>query len=88
MFLMGLGALLVLGGVVYTARTAIWRGSLSGPEVLTTSGSRHSGAAAARPGILGARNELAGHSPTRSRYSFVVIGSQFLGIELNRDERR
>jgi hypothetical protein len=32
MFLMGLGALLVLGGVVYTARTAIWRGSLSGPE--------------------------------------------------------
>jgi hypothetical protein len=32
MFLMGLGVLLVLGGVLYTARTAIWRGSLSGPD--------------------------------------------------------
>ena len=31
MFLMGLGALLVLGGVLYMARAAIWRGSLSGP---------------------------------------------------------
>ena len=28
---MGLGALLVLGGVLYMARSAIWRGSLSGP---------------------------------------------------------
>ena len=28
---MGLGALLVLGGVLYMARAAIWRGSLSGP---------------------------------------------------------
>jgi hypothetical protein len=32
MFLMGLGALLVLGGVLYMARTAIWRGPLSGPD--------------------------------------------------------
>jgi hypothetical protein len=32
MFLMGLGALLVFGGVLYMARTAIWRGSLSGPD--------------------------------------------------------
>ena len=32
MFLMGLGALLVLGGVLYMARSAIWRGSLSGPD--------------------------------------------------------
>ena len=31
MFLMGLGALLVLGGLLYMARAAIWRGSLSGP---------------------------------------------------------
>ena len=31
MFLMGLGALLVLGGLLYTVRTAIWRGPLSGP---------------------------------------------------------
>jgi hypothetical protein len=32
MFLMGLGALLVLGGILYMARSAIWRGPLSGPE--------------------------------------------------------
>ena len=32
MFLMGLGALLVLGGFLYMARTAIWRGPLSGPD--------------------------------------------------------
>jgi hypothetical protein len=31
MFLMELGALLVLGGILYTAWTAIWRGPLSGP---------------------------------------------------------
>jgi hypothetical protein len=30
MFLMGLGALLVLGGLMYMVRTAIWRGPLSG----------------------------------------------------------
>ncbi len=32
MFLMGLGALLVLGGFLYLARSAIWRGPLSGTE--------------------------------------------------------
>ena len=32
MFMMGLGALLVLGGFLYLARSAIWRGPLSGPE--------------------------------------------------------
>jgi hypothetical protein len=32
MFLMVLGALLVLGGILYLARTAIWRGPLSGPD--------------------------------------------------------
>jgi hypothetical protein len=32
MFLLGLGALLVLGGIPYMARSAIWRGPLSGPE--------------------------------------------------------
>jgi hypothetical protein len=32
MFLIGLRALLILGGVLYTARTAIWRGPLSGPD--------------------------------------------------------
>jgi hypothetical protein len=30
MFLMGLGAVLVAGGLLYTARSAIWRGPLSG----------------------------------------------------------
>src|SRR5260221_3190836 len=32
MFLIGLGALLVLCGILYMARTAIWRGPLSGPD--------------------------------------------------------
>lgn len=32
MFLMGLGALLVIGGILYMARTAIWRGPLSGQD--------------------------------------------------------
>jgi hypothetical protein len=32
MFLIGLGALLLLCGVLYMARTAIWRGPLSGPD--------------------------------------------------------
>jgi len=32
MFLMGLGALLAVGGILYMARSAIWRGPLSGPE--------------------------------------------------------
>jgi hypothetical protein len=31
MFLIGLGALLVLGGVLYMVRATIWRGSLSRP---------------------------------------------------------
>jgi hypothetical protein len=29
MFLIGLGALLVLGGILYMARAAIWRGPLT-----------------------------------------------------------
>ena len=32
MFLMGLGALLVLGGILYMAHTASWRGPLSGRD--------------------------------------------------------
>jgi hypothetical protein len=32
MFLMGLGALLVLGGILCMAHTAIWRGPLSGRD--------------------------------------------------------
>ena len=32
MFLVGLGALLVLGGLLYMVRAAIWRGPLSGRD--------------------------------------------------------
>jgi hypothetical protein len=32
MFLTGLGALLVLGGLLYIIRAAIWRGPLSGQD--------------------------------------------------------
>jgi len=32
MFLIGLGALLVLGGLLYITRKAIWRVALSGPD--------------------------------------------------------
>jgi len=32
LIVMGLGALLVLGGLLYMARTAIWRGPLSGRD--------------------------------------------------------
>jgi hypothetical protein len=32
MMLIGLGALLVFGGVLYMVRAVIWRGSLSGPD--------------------------------------------------------
>jgi len=32
MMVIGLGALLVFGGVLYMVRAVIWRGSLSGPD--------------------------------------------------------
>lgn len=32
MFLMGLGALLIFGGLLYTVRATIWRGPLSGRD--------------------------------------------------------
>ena len=90
MFLMGLGALLVLGGVLYMARTAIWRGSLNGPDFPARS--RHSGAATAQHEILGARNELAGHSPYGNRCNSVGVGGQFLasatGAYVSNEQRR
>src|ERR1700736_4210915 len=77
MFLMGLGALLVLGGILYTARTAIWRGPLSGPyssrPVRDTLEPPRRGM-----GFLGVRNELARHSPHGSRCNSVGVGGQFL----------
>ena len=73
MFLIGLGALLVLGGVLYMVRAVIWRGSLSGPDsgrpVRGTLEPRRRG---------GARSELAGHSPYGNRCSSVDVGGQFL----------
>ena len=56
MFLMGLGALLVLVGVVYMARATIWRGSLSRPAGDTLEPPRRGigflGFSANWPGIL------------------------------------
>ena len=61
MFLMVLGALLVLGGILYMARTAIWWGSLSGlrssgpvPDTLEPSrrGMRFLGLGANWPGLV------------------------------------
>ena len=56
MFLMGLGALLVFGGVLYMARATIWRGSLSRPAGDTLEPTRRGvgflGLGANWPGIL------------------------------------
>ena len=42
MVLIGLGALLVLGGILYMARATIWRGSLSRPTGDTLEPTRRS----------------------------------------------
>jgi hypothetical protein len=56
MFLTGLGALLVLGGVLYMVRATIWRGSLSRPAGDTLEPPRRGlgflGVEANWPGIL------------------------------------
>jgi hypothetical protein len=56
MFLVGLGALLVLGGVLYMAHAAIWQGSLSRPAGDTLEPPRHGlgflGVRANWPGML------------------------------------
>lgn len=56
MVLMGLGALLVLGGLLYMVRAAIWRGSLSRPAGDTLEPTRRGlgflGVGANWPGIL------------------------------------
>jgi hypothetical protein len=56
MVLMGLGALLVLGGLLYMARATIWRGSLSRPAGDTLEPPRRGlgflGVGANWPGIL------------------------------------
>ena len=75
MFLMGLGALLVLGGVLYMARATIWRGSLSRPARDTLEPSR------AGRGILGARSELARDSSHGNRCNSLGIGGQFLALK-------
>ena len=56
MVLMGLGALLVLGGLLYMVRATIWRGSLSRPAGDTLEPTRRGvgflGAGANWPGLL------------------------------------
>jgi hypothetical protein len=77
MFLIGLGALLVLSGILYMARAAIWRGPLSGPE---SSQPVRDTLEPPRRGVrfFGARNELAGHSPYGNRCNSVGVGGQVL----------
>lgn len=56
MVLMGLGALLVLGGLLYMVRATIWRGSLSRPAGDTLEPTRRGlgflGVGANWPGII------------------------------------
>jgi hypothetical protein len=56
MVLIGLGALLVLGGILYMARATIWRGSLSRPTGYTLEPTRRGvgflGVGANWPGIV------------------------------------
>jgi hypothetical protein len=79
MMVIGLGALLVFGGVLYMVRAVIWRGPLSG------SGSSrsgpvpdNSGTATARLGVPRARTKLAGLSPHSDRCNSVVVGDRLL----------
>ena len=79
MMLIGPGALLVFGGVLYMVRAVIWRGSHSGSGLLPLrAGSRHSGTATARLGVPRARTELAGLSPHSDRCNSVVVGDRLL----------
>ncbi|MGY4482040.1 hypothetical protein ACVWWR_001231 [Bradyrhizobium sp. LM3.2] len=78
MLLIGLGALLVLGGILYMARATIWRGSLSRARW------RYTGADAARRGIPGDRSELAGHSPYGNRCRSVGGGGRPLASAIRR----
>jgi len=79
MMVIGLGALLVFGGVLYMVRAVIWRGPLSG------SGSSRSGPVpdTLEPprrglGFPRARTELAGLSPHSDRCNSVVVGDRLL----------
>ena len=56
-----------------------------------SAGSRYAGATTARRGILGARNELAEHSPYGNRCNYVGDGGQFLAsatARVNNEQRR
>ncbi len=72
MFLIGLGALLVLGGFLYTAYTAIWRGPLSGPD--SSQPVRDTLEPPTRSmQFLEVKNELAGHPSYGNRCDSVAI---------------
>ena len=77
MFLIGLGALLFLGGVLYMIRTAILRGPLSGR------GSSRPIRDTLEPPtrsmrFLGVSANWSGHSPDGNWCSYVAVGGQFL----------
>ena len=92
MMVIGLGALLVFGGVLYMVRAVIWRGSLSGSGASRSGPVRDTLEPRARRGILGARNELAGQSPYGNRCNSVGVGGQFLasatGTYVSNEQRR
>ena len=77
MFLMVFAALLVLSGILYMARTAIWWG-IAQPPAFFRAGSRHSRALKARHAIPRAWRKLAGPCADGNRCSSVVVGCQFL----------
>jgi hypothetical protein len=74
--MMGLGALLVLGGILYMVRATIWRGSLSRPAGDTLEPTRRG------VEILGGRSELAGPSPYGNRCRSVAVGGQSLASSI------
>jgi hypothetical protein len=80
MMVIGLGALLVFGGVLYMVRTVIWRGSLSGSGSSRCGPVRNTLEPPRRGVGFLARNELAGHSPYGNRCNSVGVGGQFLAL--------
>ena len=75
MFLMGLGALLVLCGILYMARATIWRGSLSRPAGDTLEPPRRG------VGFLGLEANWPGDPPYGNRCNSVGVGCQFIALE-------
>jgi hypothetical protein len=79
MFLMGLGALLVLGGILHMARATIWRGPLSGRDPPNRFAALWSHHGAASDSDL---NELAGPCSYGNRSSADVRAGFSIGYSL------